>query len=114
MASRRDRYGSAGLAVSAALLTVRMAGASRSSRASSLSGQDLPAGRLVPARVQERTVAGVGRPNRPANQRRAAMGTPSVELPADLSQMDLSWGLQFNSSGQDYPAAGTSLLYYCA
>src|SRR6516165_5799799 len=85
MASRRDRYGSAGLAVSAALLTVRMAGATRSSRTSSLSGQGLPAGRLVTARVQERTVAGVGRPdqraNQQANQRRADMGTLSVGLP---------------------------------
>src|SRR6516162_3429000 len=81
MASRRDRYGSAGLAVSAALLTVRMAGATRSSRTSSLSGQGLPAGRLVTARVQERTVAGVGRPDQRANQRRADMGTLSVGLP---------------------------------
>jgi hypothetical protein len=36
----------------------------------------------------------------------AEPGTP------DLSQMDLSWGLQFNSSGQAYPAVGTAATIF--
>jgi len=31
---------------------------------------------------------------------------------ADFSQMDLSWGLQFNSSGQAYPAARTAATIF--
>src|SRR5262245_50890196 len=40
--------------------------------------------------------------------RKVNMACSFEQVGSDLSQMDLSWGLQFNSSGQAYPAAGTA------